>query len=278
MKISVICASRGRPISLIGAIKALDAIESGTNDITYGIVCDDDDEHTIVAAGLLEKGIDREVRIFSAPRDLVARRINQAAREMPADLYLPYADDCFCLSPLWDQIAERIASKVPAFSWTEYGDPENVTMLMLTHQWVESVGYVLSEYFPFWFADTWIQEQYTFATGQPIGLVRQLLFAGRRGKTKQLNDVRFWFEFFAATRPERMEEARKIRRALGFEHIEDAGLKGFVEAFELRDRGQIEQSQKYEEWFHSGEPKSAAYHEAKERAERIMARLQEKAA
>lgn len=282
MKISVICASRQRPISLIGAIKNLDMLESGTNEIAYGIVIDDDDASSLQAAELLQADLDREVRIFNSPRDLVARKINQAAREMPADLYLPYADDCFCLSPLWDQVSERIASdrkwKAHAFSWTEYGDPQNVTMLMLTHKWVETLGYVLSEHFPFWFADTWIQEQYTYSVGAPIGIVRQLMFAGRRGKTKQLNDVRFWFEFFAAKRPERLEEAKKLRAAFGYEEADPKSLEGFTAAFEERDRGQIEASPKYESWFHSGEPKSPAYQEAYERARWFMESIARKEA
>lgn len=276
MKISVICASRERPVSLMGSIKALHMLESGANEVAYGIVCDEDDKGSQMAADLLAADLDREVKIFCEPRDIVARRINKAAREMPADLYLPYADDCFCLTPTWDQMCERIAAKVPAFSWTEFGDPQNVTMLMVNHKWVETVGYLLSEHFPFWFADTWIQEQYAFATGTPIGLVRQLIFAGRRGKTKQLNDVKFWFEFFAAKRPERIEEGRKLRKALGYEHIEESAMQGFIEAFQMRDKGQMENSPKYEEWFHSGEPKSAAYLEAKQRAEHFMQEVQNK--
>ena len=270
MKISVICASRGRPISLIGAIKNLDMLESQQHEVAYGIVIDEDDVPSRQAAELLQSDLEREVRIFNAPRDIVARKVNAAAREMEAELYLPYADDCYCLTPNWDVMCERIASKVPAFSWTEFNDPQNVTMLTLTHKWVETVGYVLSEYFPFWMADTWIQEQYAFATAQPIGLVRQLVFSGRRGKTKQLNDVRFWFEFFAAKRSERIEEARKLRKALGFEHVNDDSLKGFIDAFEMRDKSQIENSANYEEWFASGEPKSVAYMEALDFAQRFM--------
>ena len=278
MKISVICASRGRPVSLIGAIKNLHMLESGSHEVAYGIVCDEDDKGTEMAADLIASDLDREVIVFNEPRDIVARKINAAAKKMEADLYLPYADDCFCISPLWDQLCERVASKVPAFSWTEFSDHQNVTMLTMTHKWYESVGYLLSEYFPFWMADTWIQEQYAFATGTPIGLVRQLVFAGRRGKTKQLNDVRFWFEFFAAKRGERMEEGKKLRKVLGFEHIEDAAMKGFIEAFEIRDKSQIEMSPKYEEWFHSGEPRSVAYMEAFERAQAFMDSLKREAA
>lgn len=270
MKISVICASRGRPVSLIGAIKNLHMLESGQNQVSYGIVCDDDDSGTLMAADLLAADLNREVNIFNAPRDIVAKKVNAAAREMPADLYLPYADDCFCLSPHWDQLSERVIAKVPAFSWTEFADPQNVTMLMVSHRWVESLGYLLSEYFPFWMADTWIQEQYAYATGTPIGLVRQLVFAGTRGKTRQLNDVKFWFEFFAAKRPERMEEGRKLRKALGFDTVEDSDLTKFVDAFEIRDQNQIGSASNYEAWFHSGEPRSPAYMEAYEKAKRFM--------
>lgn len=279
MKISVLCASRGRPISMIAAVKSLSMLESNGCEVAYGIVCDDDDAPTIQAADLLQADMDREVRIFSAPRDIVPRRVNQAAREMPADLYLPWADDCFSMAPMWDEIMGRVSEKAPAFSWQEWGDPTNVTMLALTDKWVQSVGYLLSEHFPFWMSDTWIQEQYALATAQPIGIVRQLQFAGRRGKTKQLNDVAFWFEFFGAKRPERIAEARKLRADLGFEHIDDASMQGYIEAFEGRDRGQIENSAKYEEWFHSGEPKSAAYLVAYAQAQEFMAQQKmEKAA
>ena len=68
----------------------------------------------------------------------------------------------------------------------------------------------LPEYFPFWFGDTWVAEVYELAHCRPLPIIQNLPWGGKRGKTRGMRDLEFWFDFFAATRIERIAEARGV--------------------------------------------------------------------
>jgi hypothetical protein len=265
MKLDVLIPSRGRPQSLQAVIVALAALESGMNEVRYVVICDEDDPVTRAVAMTIE-GVN--VVLECGPRRLVNAAENDYIRRSNADAFMPWADDLFCLSPAWDEITRRVLEKVPAFSWQEVQDPQNHTAIVLSAKWVRAAGRFFPEHFPFWFADTWLKEVYGFVYGSNMPIVEHLQFSHKRTPTQNMHDLGFWFRVFAATRQERVEEAKRIVDAYDLTWRDPSRL---VTIFEKGDAAQLERVPQYEMAFGAdrGEP-SAAYLEARTRAEGLL--------
>lgn len=265
MKIDVIIPSRGREQSLQAVLVSLHAMESGSNEVRYTVLCDEDDQLTRATAHTLR---DVDVRVVCTPRGLVNARENEIIAKSDADAFMPWADDLFCLAAHWDEITRRVLEKVPAFSWQEIQDPQNHTAIVLSREWVKAAGRFFPEHFPFWFADTWLKEVFGFVYGGDMPIVDYLQFSHKRTPTQQMRDLGFWFGVFAFTRKERIAEAERIAHAYGLEWKQRVQLKNL---FEQGDAAQMERVPQYEATFgaNRGEP-SAAYLAAKERAEALL--------
>lgn len=219
MKITVGLPSRNRPAGLLATLTAFHALATGVQEITYAVILDDDDYMTLEQfehwekSGMLPDG----VRKFVAPRlQTVNARFNEAMAACPADVYSQACDDSFPLAFHWDKLLGGAAAQIPAFNWQECNDPTNATYPVLSAAWVKAVGRFYPDYFPFWFADTWIAEVFNLAFNKPIPVINQLQMGGKRGATQGMRELAFWFDFFAATRVERIAEAVAIAKAYGF--------------------------------------------------------------
>lgn len=281
MKITIGLPSRNRPAGLLSVLTAFNALASGTHQITYAVILDDDDYVSLEQfahwdkSGMLPDG----VKLFSGPRDrTVNARFNDAMTACPAEVYSQACDDAFPLAFHWDKLLAG-ASQIPAFSWQECNDPSNATYLVISERWRQAVGRFYPEYFPFWFADTWIAEVYTLAFAKPIGVVNQLRMGGKRGHTQGMRDLAFWFDFFAATRVERMAEAVSIAKAHGFSLNVEQDRAQQLQAMREGDTFQRGRVSLYEAAFKAnlGEP-SDLYKGAKFRAECWMAENEKVAA
>jgi hypothetical protein len=247
---------------------SLHALSSGEHNIRYTVLCDDDDVATRATALTLQ-GLD--TRVVSAPRALINKRENEIIAASDADAFMPWADDLFALTPGWDSIVAQVIdkAKVPAFSWTEVQDPRNHTAIVLSRKWTRAAGRFFPEHFPFWFADTWLKEVFGFVYGQDMPIVEQLKFSHKREPTGNMHDLGFWFDVFAHTRGERIEEARRIALAYGLPFVKRPDL---VATFEYADRLQAARVPQYEMLFGANRAApSEAYLEAKARAEEMMA-------
>lgn len=268
MKITIGLPSRNRPAGLLSVLASMDGISSGQNKITYAVILDDDDYVTLEQfehwqkSGMVPEG----VKTFIGDRSKgIHARFNEAMRSCPADIYSQACDDAWPLAFKWDALLAG-AAQMPAFSWQECNDPANATYPVISHKWLEAVGRFYPEYFPFWFADTWIAEVYALAFAKPIGVVNQLPMGGKRGNTQGMRDLAFWFEFFAATRVERIEEAKAVAKAYGFSlRAEDRATQ--IEQMESADKYQLSRVPTYEQAFSAnlGAP-SKAYEAAKFKA------------
>lgn len=218
MRITVGLPSRNRPAGLLSVLTALDRLAAGFHDVTYAVVLDDDDYVTLEQWDHWKRSgmLPGNVREFIGPRDKTLNaRMNDAYRQCEGDFYSQVADDQFPMSLHWDAMFYACRT-MPAFCWTEATDAENATFLVVSRRWFEITGQYTTEYFPFWFADTWLAEVYRLAFGMPISVINQLLMGhGRRGGTLGMRDLGFWFKFFAATRCERIAQAQAISDAYG---------------------------------------------------------------
>lgn len=273
MNITLVLPSRNRPAGLLGVITALDALATGNNKITYAVVLDNDDYVTLEQwdhwkkSGMLPDGV-RE--FIGARNKTVNARVNDAVRACPGDLYSQIVDDCFPLTQHWDSIFAA-ARELPALCWQERNDPDNATFLIISEKWRQQTGRFYPEYFPFWFADTWLAEVYKLAFGAPIAVIQQLCMGGKRGTTQGMRDVEFWFKFFAYTRSERIAEAQMLAAAYGRPVNIRMSRAQDIALMEKADAWQLTQVQRYETMFKAnlGEP-TAIYKRCKEVAEEAM--------
>lgn len=260
MKIDVIVPSRGHPLRLMAVLTCFDALATGENDITYRVICDMDDPLTFKVADTLPFKV--AMHAGSGP---LSKRMNEAAKEGGADLVTGAADDTFPLAQHWDGLLTIGAEQnVPAFSWQEVNDPTNTTMVVFGRKWLDAVGRMLPEYFPFWFGDTWVAEVFELAFCKPLPIVANLPWGGKRGKTSGMRDLKFWFEFFAATRVERVAEARAVCFAYGIPYEAPDDM---IVDMERRDAEQIAKVPQYEEWFGTKEPQTEQYTQMRQAAD-----------
>lgn len=275
MKITIGLPSRNRPAGLLSTLTAFNSLATGTNEITYAVILDEDDYVTLEQVAHWEKSgmLPQGVRLFVAPRDkTVNARFNDAVKMCPAEVYSQACDDAFPLAFHWDKLLAGAAGVLPAFNWQECNDPTNATYPVLTDKWLQAVGRFYPEYFPFWFADTWIAEVFNLAFAKPAPIINQLPMGGKRGQTQGMRELAFWFEFFAATRIERIAEAERVAKAYGFSFDAEKDRASQLAQMRAGDDYQRGRVPVYEQAFkaNQGAP-SPVYKAAKFKAECWMA-------
>lgn len=273
MKIAIILPTRGHPRRCAAILTALDHLSSDRHDIAYHLIVDDGDSPHDARLPARTEMHDRVWTHAGHPAVSHFVRINQLVAGLDADAVSWFADDVFPLAMHWDElIAIGIgARRMPAFAWNEITDPANVTYPVLSRDWIKALGYVFPEYFPFWFADTWIQEVHDLAFGQPFPVVQNLPVGGRRGATKGMHDLEFWFRFFDATHVERERDALRLSDTFGL-RIDPGQFAAICERHHERSREQLLRVPQYEQAFGAGlDPISDRYRILKGEAEAWLA-------
>lgn len=237
--IAVLLLTRGRPGGLVAAVRSLHATASGALPIRY-VVCADEDDPTIgQAAALLE---DVRLTLSVGPRpDALGQAWNRGAEACGNwDLALFTGDDTVPVARHWDlRMAEVASAGHGAWAWTEANDPTNCTYWVTTRRWHNAVGAACPLHFPFWFNDTWVAEQHLFAFGRPIFVDPHCVMAGRRGTTREMRDLAFWFRVFAATRPQRIAQALSIARAFNQQPLDPAPLLAWCHAWDAEQMARV---------------------------------------
>ena len=209
-RIAILIPSRNRPRLLSAAITALHEMESGENEVEYRVGCEWDDKATIYAANEA-KAITCS---YNHPPNNDAITIgsiwNKLAHLRDSDIYSCMIDDAFPISPHWDKEMVRVAKEYEAFSWYEVSAPHNVGYPTCTKAWLDKVGYIVPEHFPYWFCDTWFAEMVNFVTGKPVPVSTHMALFSKQEETQNLRDLDFWWGFFCATRGIRLREAYAI--------------------------------------------------------------------
>jgi len=260
MKISVLCASRGNPSGLRTCMGALDALASGQNEIKYTIVCDEDDWETKAASVSLADS-------FIRPRGSLGGAWDYAAAKSPADVYALVTDRSLVVRPYWDVCIADAYKKDDrrVVWWTTNAGP---VIPIVPEKWRQAAGQIYTDYFPFWFDDTWLQEVSAMVHGLPIYMVEAACFIHKKTPTtKRLRDLRFWMDFFIAKRPERTEHAKKIRESLG---LPMPDIEPVEKWFRSNDEMWALNWQKWEELMGDKSEPDETYIAAKKSAEEFM--------
>lgn len=282
MKIAYCMATRGAPRRAAAAIEIAHALESELNEIMYLIAADWDDVATwgyfgdYAPPSLIKMIVEtRSPSIGALWNRLAKHAINNGAEAL-----VILGDDNFVTTPAWDEgIAQLCPSgSVGVFAWTDLGSANQPTNPIISKDWYNLYGDVYPEYFPFWFVDTWLAEVWSFTSGEPIQLVPQLILTGKKGKTKRLKDLAFWWEFFVATRPERLAKAAEIRTSMGHEPMSSERLSYIISMWEKHDSTVIGRIPDHEAKMADGGDPGPEYNEALMNAVNHLAKLKERAA
>lgn len=262
LKISVLLASRGNPEGLRTTIGTLDALASGKHDINYVVSADEDDYETQNAIPILYVYTQKR-------RPALGTAWNDAAKAVPADVYALVTDRSICVSPHWDSyIADAISKDdTRVLWWTTNAGP---VIPIVPHKWLQASGQIFTDYFPFWFDDTWLHEVSAMVHGLPNYMVQASCFIAKKSPTtKRLRDLRFWMDFFIAKRPERVSEAGKIREALG---VKTPDMRPIEEWFKANDEMWVQNWEKWEALMGDKSEPDESYLKAKKAAEDAIQR------
>lgn len=273
MRINVLIPSRGRPLRLRAVIRNLQEYESGKHQVLYLIGADNDDLDTIGQGEMLMghnlKGGPVIVGKFDRCPSL-GEYVNQMAADFPADVHCSLCDDVMILTEGWDQkVAEAVEARPDGVFWWKCDEKRAATYAIVTEKWRQASGRIFDDYFPFWWSDVWLLHVWMMASEGPWHYVDAQL-EDRPNNTQRMRDLRFWGDFYLDRHEERIEEANRIRAALGW-GPRTLDVREFArtvtalsqEFFADADNIEARQGEKGEVF--------PAYLQAKERAETIMA-------
>lgn len=247
--IAVLFLTRGRPGQLVAAVHAFHALCSDAARPLY-VICGDDDDDTLPDALAMLFGLPVIPSINPRP-DCLGRAWNLGAlAALPHgwDIAMLTGDDTIPLAPAWDRriLQLHYGFGAHAFSAQEVGDPNNFTFPIVSRAWHHALGRIVPECFPYWFNDSWIAEVNQFAFGRPLPIEPGLPMGGRRGTTREMRDLAFWFRYFAHTRMQRVIEGQKIAASLGQSPPNPAPI---LRALDGWDRAQAYRVPVYEQAF-----------------------------
>ena len=212
MKFLISLATRNRPQQLLATVRRSMALWTDPNT-TMVIQADADDYATLGA--LTENDLGPRVKVNVKKReDTIAAKWNRILSE-DADVYMIGGDDDPVVTPGYDSKVLEAAKLFSDGIGMVYGHMSNASFSSImcpTKKWVEILGYMLPEHFPYWFCDHWIDD---------LGhMTQRIAYADVRsdqrkvGVTQELREPSFWANWFDAALLLRRKEAYKIIDAL----------------------------------------------------------------
>lgn len=209
MRIAVLIPSRNRPRQLSAAITALHEMESGENEVKYLVGIDSDDVKT--REGMKNNEV---AHILTMPNGIITIgniwNFLAGYAKKDADIYSCMIDDAFPISPHWDVEMCKMAQRFPYFSWYEVSATQNPGYPTCTKEYLNKVGYITPEHFPYWFMDSWMAELSQFITNEPIPVSQRLALYSKQENTQNFRHLSWWWGFWNSTRIIRLREAHNI--------------------------------------------------------------------
>ena len=163
-KISLLLPSRERSEKFKRMLNSLQSKCLNIDRIEILLLLDEDDKEIISYKNLIEKNY-RNLNIKLVIKNLKthALRNNYLASISSGDILFPANDDMIFISNDWDHNIDKEFSKIdmnkPYCLWINSGKKYNYLHCdfpILNRAWYKSLGYIGSEFFNFWYLDTWI--------------------------------------------------------------------------------------------------------------------------
>jgi len=184
------------------------------------IYIDDDDQETLSLLDRLKK-LPFKVTPCIFPRlGSQGSMVEALIKECNAStgVYLPLPDDYIFGNQGWDSDILDAYWQFPDHYGLFYPiDPTvpagQVTFLFLSAQWVNCLGKLATNFFPYWFDDNWIDEVAQMVQ-RKLSLTTIMIPPEGRGQTPRMRNLPFWQNYYNCTFDERLKDACKIRQAI----------------------------------------------------------------
>jgi len=273
MQIHIGLPSRGRPLDMVASAVSLFRLASGAHDVRVNLAIDNDDNDNMHFAGFLWGRTQGQAQVWQNERPLGLGDLHNAmAAHAPEDAaFMLWSDRLHVITPGWDQVLALACMQFPKrVLWLDSVHLQGAGQFILPPAWRAAQGAPCPGLYPAWFEDTAVEEMDAFVHGFPRVAIDAKCAGARKLPTHRLRDLPFWIELFAATRPQRIEDSRRIADALGMKwqpRLQEADY------FLKRDRSFLGRAEQLERECGDPGPADETYLAAKARAEAIMTGL-----
>ena len=163
-KISLLLPSRERSQKFKRMLNSLKSKCSNINRIEILLLLDEDDTEIVNYKKFIDNEFkDLNIKLIIKNLKTHAIRNNYLASISNGDILFPANDDMIFISSNWDHCIDSEFSKIdinkPFCLWINSGKKYNYLHCdfpILNKAWYKSLGYIGSEFFNFWYLDTWI--------------------------------------------------------------------------------------------------------------------------
>lgn len=220
--ISVLLPTRARPAKLIKVFECFQAATENKHLVDVWLYVDDDDEITLEYIKTNEwQKYDIEINWhISKSTKSMGEMLNQLWQSCTTNpgIYFPFCDDYIIETPKWDSILrDFIARYQDGIMLGFLVDPLHasyqVTIPVPSAQWLNVLGYFITNRFYFWFDDMWLDRIADMAQRKVLMPIR-VISQGDKGKTPRIRNLPFWNRYFACTTDDRFMDAEKLIKAI----------------------------------------------------------------
>ncbi|MEB3197676.1 MAG: tetratricopeptide repeat protein [Candidatus Sericytochromatia bacterium] len=227
--ISVLVASRGRPEALGRYLLSVRDTVARPDLIDVWVYRDNDDESESLDLQKLVGPIIK-VHVIEGPPLLtqgeICNTLRRACTSNPG-IYCPGGDKLRYETFGWDEEVRQAFSYYPdrlalVFLRDQINGKNFASTFLISAEWANALGRIFTEYFPFWYDDTWLN-----SLAQMIGRFHPLQSTLRVqiGETQRMQNLLFWEQFFNCTFPVRVKESERLRELLiPTRHDDDTAL------------------------------------------------------
>ena len=186
--------------------------------VTVFVGVDDDDQTTRTEFDALRAAAGRlDLRLQARPRPGSVHDVyNRLVADGSGTIIATFTDDVAVATPGWDTAIERsfapFADGFAVGSLVDALAPGAGTLMAAPRHMVQETGYLLTDWFPFWWGDVWLDEIGALIGRRiviPVEVV-SLWDERGKGKTLRMQNVAFWAAVYEMTRPERLATAERL--------------------------------------------------------------------
>lgn len=281
MQLSLLIASRGRPVELLRTITETDALVAHPETTTISVALDWDD----AAMEGIKPPETRSKLVWDMGEreDSLGAKYNRCATNAPAEIYALGADDNVFVTKEWDaRLRETMAEFNNAVGFVYFGrlDGSLPTNMALPHKLRDlQSGALFPTYWPVWFHDTWIDE-IAHLCGRILWANVNVEEIGGRGMSRGVRDVAFWAMLFDVLRPCRLHVADLLSKELNLpwyqRQLEQRrDILGMFFASRMARLRDPQQAHLFEKRMSFDAPEDERYKRIKGQAEGLIAHLRE---
>ncbi len=220
--ISILLPTRGRPEYLTNVFGSIEETTKDKNSIDVWVYVDDDD---VITRKYINDDLfgnyGFEITWFLGKRTRTMGEMMNTLRQKCTTnpgIYTPIPDDYLFITEHWDDIVREAFNSYPdrialAYAEDPMAGPNQVTFAWVSAEWANVLGRYHTEFFPFWYDDSWLDQVAQMAQ-RKVKLDIRMEPQGGKGKTNRMRNLLFWQKFFNNTLDDRIQDAKLLVEAI----------------------------------------------------------------